>query len=530
MDLQKQIQEMKQMLEINGYSEFSDLLELSTNQNKIFKLGIVGDYSAGKSTLINLLIDQKLLKPSVIPTDVIITIKEGMDNKIITEEGEEFLLDKIDDLIEENNRLNVSCTSEFIKGKEITEFPGLISKKVIEDVYSMKELYMCDATILVVSADHMLSEAECSFIENFSKYVNDRRLFVVINKLDLIEAEDRERVVSFASNKMKQMFPNVKWCFLQKDILNDTQEISIESVKKVIDQWSSEEKTLINEVSLNNIKAYIKEELSEELNKLKDLNSSNIEQENINIEKLSEEKQLEKIRLENVLLKFEGKKSQSLEKFDLYVKKSFKDIEKKIIQEYDISKDKYEWYQKILPNIFEQKLKKASVKADKYIINAISKDIEWLNDQSAVCTDKVLSVANLLNKQLEYNYQGKSYGKAKKYIPIGIGGSVIVGFCLFRIIGASVCLGGGLIFSYYLNYLDQLQSKEIEKSISSDISKVAIASRKMAYKEVSNIYDEIIHEYRNNIDKYLDQKYELVSKTEDISPRIAEIEKIIGLL
>ena len=396
----------------------------------------------------------------------------------------------------------------------------------------MKDLYMCDAAILVISADHMLSEAECLFIENFSKYVDEKRLFVVINKLDLIEPDDITRVFEFASKQMNSRFPNVKWDFLQKDLLPQKQDsgIGVDKLQKVIKTWVSEEKEFVNENSLVNIKQYIKHTIELDLCKLKEESSKDAEQRKMDAEQSIQEKKLEKVRLENILLEFEGKCSQSLKDIDCYLCDIFTKMEQSILHKFDLSNDKYTWYKTELQRVWNSDMENIASKVDQYVLEIINKDVEWLNSQSVVCAEADLAIADLLNQTLENDYQGKPYGKMKKYMPLGIGGSVVVGFRLWRIVGASVCLLGGFFFKWKLDCLDEKQNEEIKARISGDIEKISVTSRKISGNEIRKVYLEIKDKYKSNVDDFLDKKYVVMSKTEDFSSKIDDLDQIMRLL
>jgi GTP-binding protein EngB required for normal cell division len=532
MDLKDEIIDLKEKLISNGYKDDAELLDLCINRNDVVRIGVVGDYSTGKSTLINVLLNQKILKPSVIPTDTQITIKNGKINGIIANEGELLQLDSLENLLEDKTQIEISCSSEILKNKEIIEFPGLISKKSLNNLQTMKNLYLCDGAIIVISAEHMLSETECAFIKNYAEYVDEKRLFVVINKLDMIESHDIVRIADYAANKMKLLFPNVKWCFLQNELLpkNYDNKLGRDYLVNVVNGWCNEEPKSINENAYINVKNYIKEKLTEDMKKLKAQSELDSAQKKAEAERLLKEKELSKIRLENIGLEFEGKYAKSIDDLDDYIKDIFDKLERSILHKFDAADDKYKWYKDNLPMVWDKDIKIVASKADEYILTRVGQDVEWLKEKSTMSTDADLNIPDVFYRQLENNYQGKSYNKFKKYIPIGIGGSVAVGFCLFRIVGASVCLGGGMLFEYYVNYAEQAQSKELKDNISSDINKVARESRLLVRKEIKTIYEGVVSKYNNGIDDYLDKKYDISFSYDNLTVRIKKIEQTIGLL
>lgn len=531
MELQKKAEEIQRQLKQAGYSDLSEILEVCMNRNDVFKIGVTGDYSTGKSSVINALLGKNILSTSIIPNENVIKIRHGLKEGIVTEDGEIQPLDYLDSYAEKSDEIIIECREDVVSGKEFVEFPGLISMKKISNIHMMKELYLCDAVILTFSAEHMLSETECFFIENYSKFADEKQLLVVINKLDLIEKGDRNRVVEFVSKQMEQRFPNINWCFLQKELIQEKKGIlaGIDAVKQVIKDWRAGNSKSINDKALANIERYIKTELVAELKQLKKESLECAEEKKILSEKAMQKKQLERARLENLLLDFEVNKNHTLNQIDDYLKDAFEKAEKSVLQKFDASNNKYEWYKNQLPKVWEQDLKIVAQQADKFILNLLKSDIAWLNRKSLVHTDARIDIMGGFQEQVEISYQGKPYGKVKKYISLGIGGSVTVGFCLFRIVGAAVGLAGGVLFGYCVNYLDKIQCDEIRKSVSVDINKIASTSRKMTEEEISKTYDKIVLEYRRNIDKYISKQYHTKLETKDYEVKIAAIEKIMDL-
>ena len=65
----------------------------------------------------------------------------------------------------------------------------------------MSEIYECDAVILVMTAERLLSEAEQLFITNYIDFIDEKRLLIVINKMNMLPEHEVNRVIEYFESK-----------------------------------------------------------------------------------------------------------------------------------------------------------------------------------------------------------------------------------------------------------------------------------------------------------------------------------------
>lgn len=515
-----------------GYVVQADWLQFCMYNNEKHKIAIVGDYTTGKSTVINRLLGKKVIKTSVIPTENKIVITKGEYDAIILENEEHVPLERFDSVLENDSDIRIEIDSEQLNNVEIIEFPGVISKKILNNIQAMGELYLCDAVVLVMGADHLLSETESFFLDNLSSYIGEDRIYVVINKLDLISETDIARIVDFAKKQMAQKHPNIKWCFLHEELLTDYSDLTvgINAVKEFVEIICNEDKNSINEIAFKEIKKEISKFINLEEKRIRELNEKERTEAEEDKIKKEQEKSIEKTRLENALLEFKGKKNKTIAQIDEYIDKIFKEMGETIVLKFGEASDKYIWYKEKFPVVWSDEVRKASRKADRYILGCIEEDINWLNSVSQLKPDMDSLCLAIEIEDIHNNYTGKKYGTVKRYLPLGIGGGVVIGFCLFRIVGASICLGGGVLFNLYLNYLDQQQNSELISNIQEDMNKISRSSRTITKSEISKIYERVEFEFSSNIEKYLNQKYQVDLNKIDYSSMLLNISEIMELL
>lgn len=214
--------------------------EIEKVSNKIklqrFRLAVVGEFSKGKSTLLNALLGEEIQPVRAIPCSGTVTVlkygikkrvfcryKDGRYEEIPFEQykvkaaiskeaarehrSDELAQSEIEEIIFEHPELAL-CKS----GVEIIDSPGL-NKHPDRTSITYKLLKNSDAVIFLTDAMHLLSEKEKELIQDVRYQLNDNHedkpaenLFVVVNFMDSLDEEEdrqdvRQRLESFIKNK-----------------------------------------------------------------------------------------------------------------------------------------------------------------------------------------------------------------------------------------------------------------------------------------------------------------------------------------
>ena len=204
----------------------SEIVQLRQKlQSQQFRLSIVGEFSRGKSTLINALVGEKIQPVRAIACSGAITVlkhgskkrivchyKNGQKKEVSFEEyqtlvtlskeaarkhrSDELARSQIEEIIFEHPNL------EFCKnGVEIVDSPGL-NEHPERAAITQKLLKNTDAVIFLTFASALLSETERELIDELkerlsggSKQEPAKNLFIVVNKMDDLDSdEDRQDV------------------------------------------------------------------------------------------------------------------------------------------------------------------------------------------------------------------------------------------------------------------------------------------------------------------------------------------------
>lgn len=217
---------------INLIEKAKELADLAQDiRQGIFKLIVLGAFSNGKSTLINTLLGEKALKAKALPTTSIVTmlvqgnspyvtIKYKDDRTPLNMDFDSFFKEftlsvedrkNIEELgyfnrfenikyaqIERNYRL-------LANGVRLIDSPGLEDEKSRTDLV-LSYLNECQAVILVLNAQQLLTQSEREFIEEELVNSNFNNIFFVVNKINLVDENEVEEVEEYLRQQIQHHF------------------------------------------------------------------------------------------------------------------------------------------------------------------------------------------------------------------------------------------------------------------------------------------------------------------------------------
>lgn len=476
-------------------------------------IGFVGDDLVGKSTIINYILGEKVLPTTIIPTTPEITIKYGDKYSIYDEHGVMVPDGDLVQLEETSSNVTIAVNNSYLKDKslEFKEFHGLFSKKKLDDISLMLDVYKCDAVVLVMTAEHLLSETETMFISNYIKYGGEKNILLVINKLSSVADSDIDNVIDYVEKQIQLKFCEVEWSIFDdtgryEKILNKYNKTD---VKKAFENLLGPERINDEHVLVKGVLEYIKAHIESQKLKVEKLEKENIEEIESNREKLLQQKELENMSIESTILDFQQRQHDSIEEIDTFIKREFDKLSVDINDRFKDAADKYLWYNSEFEDIWENSIVEVASRVDEYVTSKIEDDTTWLN--RFFNTNLVAKYANIDIKDNSFDNEkcGIDYGKYRKYLPIGIAGGVGIGFFLFRIIGAVVSIGGGFLAYTYLKLKDITQSDELKNKINSKIRDISYETRKASNKEIAKIYEDILREFKRESSEFIEMKYKI---------------------
>ncbi|HEX4229951.1 MAG TPA: dynamin family protein [Bryobacteraceae bacterium] len=181
-----------------------------------FRLAVVGKYNRGKSSLMNAMLGHDWLPPGILPlTSVITTVRYGSDQRVvIRREGScltrEISLEDLPQYVtEEQNPGNkkqvelaeIQLPADLLRyGFLFIDTPGLGSGIAANTAATERFLPEVDAAIVVLSFESPLDEADMKLLGGLHRL--GRKLFIVLNKADLVSPDEQNRVASFVCERL----------------------------------------------------------------------------------------------------------------------------------------------------------------------------------------------------------------------------------------------------------------------------------------------------------------------------------------
>jgi GTP-binding protein EngB required for normal cell division len=181
-----------------------------------FELAVVGQFSRGKSTLMNALLGGPYLPTGTLPmTSVVTSVRYGSRARVFVHRAGGHLpietsLADLDRFVAQSSSerealrvvsVDVEVPAEILRlGFSFVDTPGVGSAIRENTAATTQFLPHADAVIFVTSVDAALSEAELAFLAHVRRYVE--KLFVVVNKADLVSTAEAERVVEWVQRQL----------------------------------------------------------------------------------------------------------------------------------------------------------------------------------------------------------------------------------------------------------------------------------------------------------------------------------------
>lgn len=179
-----------------------------------FRLAVLGQFSRGKTTLMNALLGGAYLPMGALSmTSVITTVRYGSRPRALIRSHAASLpvevpVAEVARFIArhsaERARLEVASVevempAEFLRaGFEFVDTPGVGSANAASTAITLRFLPQADAIVFVTSFDSPLTQAEADFLTAAARHAG--KLFLVINKRDLVSDRDTSEVTEFVQN------------------------------------------------------------------------------------------------------------------------------------------------------------------------------------------------------------------------------------------------------------------------------------------------------------------------------------------
>lgn len=484
-----------------------------------FRLAVVGEFSRGKSNLINCLLGDDFLPTGSLPTtSTLISIFPSQENQItiyfpdqrvenrqLSQEAWEDLLatDPTGNNQEILAKVRVKINNSWLEklDVELIDTPGANDLGSRRSGLVFDLLNQCDAAVLVISATLPFSLTETSFLEQEIIGRHVPRILVVVSKLDMVKADEREAVFENITSRIGKISPEVT--VLPLHPLDDHQSSTdtITAIKthleKMVDKgerrlWRSRQVTgqvlngcqkLKNLAETAIAKAQLAE--SERQTEIKKIEAS-IQKAEIYWQELTIN--LDSRRLKNY---------QNLDRNIMEFKTTLLDVLK--FQLKKASNPKL-WWQEDLPFVLRKEFVNFSRNVENSLIQKIAEDNSWVEAKvkeyfgQEIAT--IMPVSNY-NYELTSHFENLPLADLQQYrllTRLGSSAAIIAGYILGGPIGivcsTGIWLWGENTINQTVTEQKQTVEQELEQKVSLSLNQY---SQKVAAR-LTEIYQQILQE------------------------------------
>jgi GTPase SAR1 family protein len=183
-----------------------------------FQLAVAGQFSRGKTTLMNALLGGDYLPMGALPmTSVITTVRYGSRTRATVRRRASALpaeapLAEVAEFVAQASArraelqvvsVEVEVPAEILRlGFEFADTPGIGSAIEINTATTRQFLPQADAVIFVTGFDSPLTKAEADFLADASRHAG--KLFLVVNKRDLVSGRDAFEALEFIQRRLRE--------------------------------------------------------------------------------------------------------------------------------------------------------------------------------------------------------------------------------------------------------------------------------------------------------------------------------------
>jgi small GTP-binding protein len=187
---QRLLVELRETLEREQVDERRRVEDLLATLEDLFTIVIVGEFNAGKSSLINALFGERLRVEGPIPVDDVISILRH---------GEQASSKKLSDYV-----LEQFYPIEFLRNITLVDTPG--TNSIVQRHQEITEDYIprADLILFVTSIDRPLSESERRFLEYIREW--GKKVVFVLNKIDTKSDSEIAQVLAYLTTNVHAIF------------------------------------------------------------------------------------------------------------------------------------------------------------------------------------------------------------------------------------------------------------------------------------------------------------------------------------
>lgn len=545
----------KKLLMESGLADMAmELEKIKQNASRErFTIAVTGEFSRGKSSFINKLLEQDFLPVGDLPTTAVMTRirynpaevmvvfdennKKKMDRKLSKDSWKDLVIHNFGG---EDFRgwVMTGINSGWLRDTniEIIDTPGAgdLSESRARDIGDM--LLGCDGAIITISATAALSLTEKLFIEERILARKIPFLLLAVTKLDLVPKEERAGVIRYIKTKLKDWGMDIPVCVpytVEMDSHEFDDIIGMDKIKQRIQQWITyPERVKLTEAWLLEKTEGILEQgflaLSEKKMLLEEADQ---EKRNALIRDKNEKLARAELVWGDYRLQMQKKCTECYHLLLSKVDEYSDTITERLQYEVSHTNSPQKWWNEDFPYRVKMELTNLSVSVENCISRQIEADVRWYSSsiEKTFHSFVLYEKKTISDKELygDFEVGGKvefaDLGKQRNAFRIGAAVLSISGFALFSAMGflpivATIGIGTGTSIASEKIFRRKIedQREELKKEIARCVPAFIQESMRESEKRLENVYDQMILEAEKTENTWLAAQKAAIKEIENM--------------
>jgi len=500
------------------WQKISRLLDQS-----VFVVAVAGEFSRGKSSLINRLLDESLLPEGDLPTTTMLTkISAGAERRAIciAPDGARSSMPLTREALEEFSATNIKgdrpgvleleLPHPWLQAQQLAfiDTPGAGDLTDARAALACEALANCEAAIVAVSALSPLSLTEKAFVEEHIFNRRVPRVAIIITRLDQLKAGEAEGVMRYVVDKIKAWNLSAE-VWSTTDVAMDEGASSVavtgpEKIRAALAAWANDPSrtrrrleqlcwqaaelmllaraAILAATQVANLEASTRKET---------------------IQKARTQLETERLRWEDLRLEFERRCDQTTTWFQEMVNEAARNLIQRYVLEVNRLPNPKEWWAKELPYRLMQDLRGLSRSFSGPLADRLNRDGQWLFDSArrvfsvelpggaSVPVIELGQEAVLANQPNLPDLNRYRYTTRIVSIAVGAGG-----FLCFGPLGALISGLGGLAAEKALNQKLQEQRLEVARLLGERLEKLLFDASNECRPRIRQAYATVLSQTR----------------------------------
>lgn len=557
-------------------NDMAGLYRLATN--KRFTVAFVGEFSRGKSTLINRILGEEILPVANLPTTAMLTRIVYGDKSRMTVCGKDGK--KIKELPVSQDSWKGLTAANFgeqePEGSVIVEYPDkwlgefaidFIDTPGAGDLEEKRAMVIeramvnADAAIIAIDANKVLSQTEQLFIQQKIMSRGVPFVALAVTKLDLVNPNERVKVLSFLSNRLKTL--KISMPIIVADNTIDIPafdsikaaniQIGIDKLKGLVVAWMANEnrRTLMEKWLSINALAIINSARAFLLQQKEIIDAKDIEREKLIRQRNNALSEVHS-RWEALRSEMESRCKNCNDAFNKAALEAGVSMVENLQHEADKQPNPKEWLEKEYSYRVKRELSAISLSLDNLVAKRVTMDMHWLNSELNKQFKEIVGteVAALMSKEdfqptvddqaiKLNNLKDKSVKATVVTSVVTLGTALMLGVAGGApLILATMGVGTAAnIFSKKsLEKEGNRQREAIKELIAKQVPAVIAEASSDSSTKIKIIYNDIISESHNTEARWMTAQRSLIRNSvenqgkdakEQISNKLATVEQLV---